>query len=57
MSSASCCPASCPTASVDLPAAGFADELLEIALDNVFGRLWGREASAGATAASSRWAC
>ena len=27
----------------DLPRSGFADELLEIGIDNVFGRLWGRE--------------
>jgi 4-carboxymuconolactone decarboxylase len=27
----------------DLPRAGFAGELLEIGLDNVFGRLWGRD--------------
>ncbi|HKV22362.1 MAG TPA: carboxymuconolactone decarboxylase family protein [Mycobacterium sp.] len=27
----------------DPPRAGFADELLEIGLDNVFGRLWGRD--------------
>ncbi len=27
----------------DLPRTGFADELLEIGIDNVFGRLWGRE--------------
>ena len=26
-----------------LPDSGFADELLEIGIDNVFGRLWGRE--------------
>jgi 4-carboxymuconolactone decarboxylase len=26
-----------------LPRGGFADELLEIGIDNVFGRLWGRE--------------
>jgi 4-carboxymuconolactone decarboxylase len=27
----------------ELPRAGFADELFEIAVDNVFGRLWGRD--------------
>jgi 4-carboxymuconolactone decarboxylase len=27
----------------DLPRSGFADELLEIGIDNVFGRLWGRD--------------
>ncbi len=27
----------------DLPRGGFADEFLEISLDNVFGRLWGRD--------------
>jgi 4-carboxymuconolactone decarboxylase len=27
----------------DLPRGGFANELLEIGLDNVFGRLWGRD--------------
>ncbi|WP_156663004.1 carboxymuconolactone decarboxylase family protein [Mycobacterium sp. 1274761.0] len=27
----------------EIPRAGFADELLEIGVDNVFGRLWGRE--------------
>ncbi|RDH75741.1 carboxymuconolactone decarboxylase family protein [Mycolicibacterium moriokaense] len=27
----------------DIPKAGFADELLEIGLENVFGRLWGRD--------------
>lgn len=27
----------------ELPRAGFADELLEIGIDNVFGRLWGRD--------------
>jgi 4-carboxymuconolactone decarboxylase len=26
----------------DLPRGGFADELFEISVDNVFGRLWGR---------------
>ncbi|MDT5100833.1 MAG: 4-carboxymuconolactone decarboxylase [Mycobacterium sp.] len=26
-----------------LPRGGFADELLEIGIDNVFGRLWGRD--------------
>ena len=27
----------------ELPRSGFADELLEIGIDNVFGRLWGRD--------------
>src|ERR1043165_4609843 len=27
----------------EIPRGGFADELLEIGLDNVFGRLWGRD--------------
>ena len=27
----------------DLPRGGFADELFEISVDNVFGRLWGRD--------------
>jgi 4-carboxymuconolactone decarboxylase len=32
-----------PEEDVDLPRGGFADELFEISVDNVFGRLWGRE--------------
>lgn len=32
-----------PDDATDLPRGGFADELLEIGVDNVFGRLWGRD--------------
>lgn len=32
-----------PEGQVDLPRGGFADELFEISVDNVFGRLWGRD--------------
>jgi len=32
-----------PDGDADLPKGGFADELLEIGVDNVFGRLWGRD--------------
>ncbi len=32
-----------PDGVTDLPRGGFADELFEISVDNVFGRLWGRE--------------
>ena len=32
-----------PEGQQDLPRGGFADELLEIGIDNVFGRLWGRD--------------
>lgn len=32
-----------PDGDADLPKSGFADELLEIGVDNVFGRLWGRD--------------
>ena len=32
-----------PDDETDLPRGGFADELFEISVDNVFGRLWGRE--------------
>ena len=32
-----------PEGQADLPRGGFADELLEIGVDNVFGRLWGRD--------------
>jgi 4-carboxymuconolactone decarboxylase len=32
-----------PDGTSDLPRGGFADELFEIAVDNVFGRLWGRD--------------
>jgi 4-carboxymuconolactone decarboxylase len=32
-----------PDGEQDLPRSGFADELLEIGIDNVFGRLWGRD--------------
>lgn len=33
-----------PEGKTDLPRGGFADELLEIGIDNVFGRLWGERA-------------
>ena len=36
-------PGSIPDGVTDLPRGGFADELFEISVDNVFGRLWGRE--------------
>ena len=32
-----------PDGDADLHRGGFADEFLEISLDNVFGRLWGRD--------------
>jgi 4-carboxymuconolactone decarboxylase len=32
-----------PGGETDLPRGGFADELYEISVDNVFGRLWGRD--------------
>ncbi len=32
-----------PDGDAELPRGGFADELLEIGIENVFGRLWGRE--------------
>jgi 4-carboxymuconolactone decarboxylase len=32
-----------PKGQADLPRGGFADGLLEIGVDNVFGRLWGRD--------------
>jgi 4-carboxymuconolactone decarboxylase len=32
-----------PDGEAEFPRGGFADELLEIGIDNVFGRLWGRE--------------
>ena len=32
-----------PDGDFDLRGGGFGDEMLEIVLDNVFGRLWGRE--------------
>lgn len=32
-----------PEGQADLPRGGFADELFEISVDNVFGRLWGRD--------------
>src|SRR6476469_1190698 len=32
-----------PDGDADLPKGGFADELLDIGVDNVFGRLWGRD--------------
>ncbi len=32
-----------PEDETDLPRGGFADELFEISVDNVFGRLWGRD--------------
>ena len=32
-----------PDDNKEIPRGGFADELLEIGLDNVFGRLWGRD--------------
>lgn len=32
-----------PQGRQDLPRGGFADELLEIGIENVFGRLWGRD--------------
>lgn len=32
-----------PDGDADLPKSGFAHELLEIGVDNVFGRLWGRD--------------
>ena len=36
-------PGIAPEGDVDLPRGGFADELFEISVDSVFGRLWGRE--------------
>jgi len=36
-------PGSIPDGVTDLPRGGFADELFEISVDNVFGRQWGRE--------------
>ena len=32
-----------PDGDKEIPRGGFADELLEIGLENVFGRLWGRD--------------
>lgn len=32
-----------PDGDAELPKGGFADELLEIGIENVFGRLWGRD--------------
>ena len=32
-----------PDGDKEIPRGGFADELLEIGIDNIFGRLWGRE--------------
>jgi 4-carboxymuconolactone decarboxylase len=46
-----------PDGDVDFGSSRLAGELFEISIDNVFGRLSGREGSADATAASSRWAC
>jgi 4-carboxymuconolactone decarboxylase len=40
-SSASCCLVRCPTATSACRDGKFGDELLEIGIDNVFGRLWG----------------
>jgi 4-carboxymuconolactone decarboxylase len=36
-------PGALPDDSGEIPADGFAPELLELSIDNVFGRLWGRE--------------
>jgi 4-carboxymuconolactone decarboxylase len=36
-------PGALPDDSDDLPTAGFAPELFELSIDNVFGRLWGRD--------------
>ena len=42
-SSASCFPACCPRATSTVHSDAFGGELFEIAIDNVFGRLWTRE--------------
>jgi 4-carboxymuconolactone decarboxylase len=36
-------PGALPDDTDELPSAGFAPELFELSVDNVFGRLWGRE--------------
>jgi 4-carboxymuconolactone decarboxylase len=46
-----------PDGEANFRSVGFGDELFEICIDNVFGRLWGVRVSAAAIAASSRWAC